>query len=110
MLFELGEWLPDQHPVRMPGVINVENAVPIARGYAAMSDARKLPSLSALNGTVQGAGRGKGRGGIVFVSAGTATKLYVAQSAGNFVEKSEAVYALGTFDRWEFTLFENTLI
>lgn len=105
-----GEWLPDQPPTGLRGVVTATNVIPDAASY------RPFPSLVTFATGVSG----RCLGGIVATDGagnnynyvGDASKLYslVATSFTNATRASGGNYTTGSDDFWEFVNWGNTVI
>ena len=107
---QFGEWLPDQPPTGLQGVVTATNVIPDANSY------RPFPSLVPFATGVQG----RCRGGIVATDGagnnynyvGDASALY-SLVATSFTAVTRAVggaYSIATDDFWEFVNWGNTII
>lgn len=103
---QIGEWLPDRHPVDSPGVAQMLNLLPRADGCSTIKGPRDR-GFGALPTEVRGAFYGRTQGGVDFIVAGTASKLFLL-TFSSFSDVSKAGgYTLAVTDRWEFALYGN---
>lgn len=105
-----GEWLPDQPPTNLDGVVTATNVIPDAASY------RPFPTLVAFATGVAG----RCRGGIVatdgagnnynYVGDGSALYSLVANSFTSVSRAVGGAYSIATDDFWEFVNWGNTII
>lgn len=105
-----GEWLPDQPPTGLVGVVTASNVIPDANSY------RPFPSLVSFATGVAG----RCRGGIVatdgagnnynYVGDGSALYSLVGTSFTAVTRASGGAYTLGDEEFWEFVNWGNTVI
>lgn len=105
-----GEWLPDQPPTGLDGVVTATNVIPDANSY------RPFPSLVAFATGVSG----RCRGGIVatdgagnnynYVGDGSALYSLVGTSFTSVTRAAGGNYTIATDDFWEFVNWGNTII
>ena len=112
--FPLGEWLPDQPQIALPGLIEATNVLPTATGYTTFSSAREVGSLDALANDCVGAGSGTTQKGDIYTIAGSSSELKVAWNTAGFSDASPSGSELSTFDtssgQWTFDQYGNRLI
>lgn len=109
--FKEHEWLPDRGPVSTPGLVLLQNLLPVADGYAAMPDFKDAGMSDDIDSAVRGADRGRTQSGADYIVAGTDSKLFLAVDSSVFVDESiVGGYTLGTTDRWEFALYGNRIL
>ncbi len=100
---QFGEWLPDRGEMSNPGLLELENLVPMADGYRTQADFVADPNRTTLDAPIQGAFSGRTLGGQSYTVAGTATKLYKLLGA-DWVDASStgSPYGLSSEGRWSF--------
>ena len=115
-MFDLGEWLPDQQPIALPGLTEVRNAYPTLTGYQSFNGGNTLPGISALTGEVKGAYAGDTQKGVHFIIAGegsgTDSKIKIIYSHGDWVDISPGgtVIDISASGKWSFTTYGNRII
>jgi hypothetical protein len=70
-MMTLGEWLPDQNPIALPGLLQADNVYPTATGYRSFLGRNTVPGLSALLYPARGALSGDTQAGVKFTIVGT---------------------------------------
>lgn len=104
-----GEWLPDQPPMGLAGVVTATNVIPDANSY------RPFPSLVTYATGVAG----RCRGGIVATNATDVNYNYVGDASALYAlvgvsfsacTRAGGAYTLATNDFWEFVQWGNTVI
>jgi hypothetical protein len=107
MLFELGEWLPDQPALGNPGATVAKNTYPVARGYAPFGSLMYLSTAidaRPLGGTSLTSDDGTSR-----VYVGNDTKLY-SLDAATVTDRSIAGGYTNTATFWDFCAYGDVAI
>jgi len=107
MLFELGEWLPDQPKLGNPGATIAKNVYPRPRGYSPFGELMYLSSAMSsrpLGGKSLTASDSTSR-----VYAGSATKLY-SLHGGSTTDLSKAGGYTNTATYWDFAAYGDIAI
>ena len=120
--FSLGEWLPDQPQIALPGLITCDNVVPTARGYESHPGTSEVASRAALAASVRGAASGETQTGVRYIIAGTGRdtansiepKLMLSwgSTPSDWIDVTPSS-ALSTFTdqgQWEFTRYGKYLL
>jgi hypothetical protein len=104
-----GEWLPDQPDIGNEGITEANGCYPRTdNSYGPL--ATLSAATSALSARCQGAFSGrKSSDGLVYTFAGDATKLYLT-SGSSWTDISDATYAVGTDEKWEFAQYGDRVI
>jgi len=68
----LGEWLPDQNPIALPGLSQADNVYPTLTGYRSFNGRNPVPGVSAIPFRARGAMSGDTQGGTKFTIVGSA--------------------------------------
>lgn len=118
--FALGEWLPDQPAVELPGLLTVTNMIPTSTGYESHPQPNVVATKSLLPRNVQGAFSGESEGGVPYILAGTSRdvdtgtgpSLHLGWGSGDWldVSPSVALSSFGNSGKWEFNQYGNLLI
>jgi hypothetical protein len=107
MLFENGEWMPDQPDLGNPGSLVAENVYPVTRGYHPFGSLMYLSDAMdarALGGTSLTAADGNSK-----VYAGNATKLY-SLHGGSATDVSISGGYTSTATFWDFAAYGDIAI
>ena len=108
-MITLGDWAPDLHVLRNPGLVRAQNVVSFADYYAPMRDL--VPSGDALPAVCLGATGVVAGNGSAVQFAGTASNLYRRNANGSWSVVSKAGgYTTAAGERWRFVRFQNLLI
>ena len=71
-MMELGEWLPDQNPIALPGLSQADNVYPTLTGYRSFNGRNPVPGVNALLYRCRGGTSGDTQGGTKFTIVGSA--------------------------------------
>lgn len=114
--FNLGEWLPDQQPIALPGLLEVVNVYPTLTGYQSLNGGSPLTDLTSLTNEVKGAFAGDTQKGVHFILAGdgigTDSKLQIIYSSGDWVDISPTGTEadIASAGKWSFSVYGNRII
>lgn len=71
-MMKLGEWLPDQNPIALPGLSQADNVYPTLTGYRSFNGRNPVPGVNALLYRCRGGTSGDTQGGTKFTIVGSA--------------------------------------
>jgi len=111
--YQLGEWLPDQPQIALPGLIEAKNVLPTATGYTSFSSPINLAGVSALSNKCVGADSGTTQGGNIYTIAGSQSEIKVIWNSGDFADAtpSGGITGFGSASsQWEFEQYGDRLI
>lgn len=109
-MIPFGAFEPD-NDVLNAGVTTVENVLPTATGYGPFPQLQAL--AAAIGATPVGAIVAEASDGSIFIFAGTATKLWIYDSANDEwddVSKAATTYGATVLERWRFAQFGDFVI
>lgn len=116
--FELGEWLPDQPTVALPGLAVCKNAIPNVRGYRSFPGEVVEPGKAPIPSECRGAFSGTTENGTDFIVAGTDSNSaspvlsVIFGSVLDWIDASPSA-ALSTFvsdGKWDFAQYGDKII
>lgn len=106
----VGEWIPDQAEVMLPGVRIADNVVATSNGYTSMHglSAVDLDTADVISDTVRGYGNGRlsAGGGTQWMAAGTSSNAYLSRNGQPFTDVTPTMTALSDSGRWTFSQYE----
>jgi len=119
-MMQLGEWLPDQQPIALPGLTQADNVYPTLTGYRSFNGRVPVTGVDALTYTCRGALSGTTQAGAHFtlvgtrvVGSGTGAEIKVIWDSGNWVDLTPAGGLLDTLTteaKYSFAVYGDRLI
>jgi len=111
MFLAFGEWLPDQPPLKNPGVLSATNVVAGANATYESFPSLNLAATGPM-GAVSGvyAARDNADNSYVYCGDGTALYRLAGQSFTAATRVSGGAYATGDIDAWEFVQWGQTVV
>mgnify|MGYP001306329993 CR=1 FL=1 len=118
-MMELGEWLPDQNPIALPGLSQADNVYPTLTGYRSFNGRNPVPGVSAIPFRARGAMSGDTQGGTKFTIVGSAEDggagrgVNILWSTGQWIEIKPAGSELSTMtpeSRMQFAVYGDRII
>lgn len=101
-MIQLGEWLPDQNPVALPGLLEVNNVYPTLHGYRSFNGRNGLGNVTSLQHPCVGARSGDTQAGSKYTvvatreaGAGLGREIKVLWNSGDW---KDATPQAGEFD------------
>jgi hypothetical protein len=113
-MMELGEWLPDQNPIALPGLSQADNVYPTLTGYRSFNGRSAVPGVSAIPFRARGAMSGDTQKGTKFTIVGSCEDSGVGRgvdilwSSGEWIEIKPAGSQLDGMDntsRMQFSTY-----